>query len=491
MAYTDLIPVKEHRTYYFPFLTLGYSWYDAEQVCIGGDYVAREDIENPTSYLTLESPAGAAYIGLSVRSGDVPNMVFSEIPNSKSTVEEASKFPVLKSKIVREPLNWIYNTDYKQNSAGSRLSVASSVGGTAVYSGEYLSLTGRSQIYSRDVITMDKSKISAIFALPIGATPEFELGYNGNYAVGSSLTIADGGLAILFKADGVNAEIRRGDGQAGGYGTLLKTIDISSLNIHSGVKIYVSIEKDSVNKQVITIYNALSPTTVITETIEATPTSDENLYTGQTRCWGGVYFQCKSGTVNVYNIQMYSTAPTYPKIAVWGDSYVESMGRNPACGYAYLLKQALNGKVFLSGHGGATTADLMRRFPVEINTCSPQYIIFNIGVNDSFHVDAEIYKANINSLIAMAKSVNAEPILITTPKINDGTLNNTTWIQSVNAWVRASGYRYIDIALALSTGVETYQDLTKYVADKTHPNLLGGQAIFNSIKANLPDLLWE
>lgn len=489
MAYTDLIPVHEGRTYYFPFLTLGYSWYNASQVCIGGAYKAEENTEYPLPYKTLVAPTGAAYIGVSVRSGDVPNMVLSELPDSKATVPKVSLFPVAKSKIVREPLNWIYNTDFKQNSPGSRLIASYDVS----YNGNYLTVNAGGHLYSKDTITMDKSKIDIIFAIPNGTTPEFLFGYNGAFAAGNALSIADGALVVLVKENGTIAEIRMGTGNNGtGYSTLLRTIDISALNIQNGEKFVISIEKDSINKQTVRIYNALCPTNTITEVFESSSVpGDDNRRTGQCRCWGGLYFRCVTGTVNVYKAQMYSTAPTYPKIAIWGDSYVENAGRNPACGYGYLLKEALDGNVFLSGSGGAKSSQVFRRAAVEINTISPQYIIYNVGVNDSLGVEVATFKEYIEHLIDLAKEKGAEPILITVPKLNTGTADNTSWIEEVNPWIRGLGYRYIDIAMALSTGVETSQDLSKYMPDKTHPNLVGGAAIFKYIEANLPDLLWK
>lgn len=491
MAYTDLISVKEKHKYYIPYMTLGWSWYASdERSVLGGGYSAVEGLQRTVPYTTLEAPEGASFIGVSCRTGDVPNMILSELADSRSTVEEISAVPVAASKVIREPLNWIVNSDFKQNRSGSRLRGGDKSG--TVWDGEKVILTSEDNIYYVDQISMDKSKIDIIFAVPANTTPSYILGMNGYYSI-PSLAISDGGIAVLFKNDGRTAEVRMGTGQNANYPTLLESIDVSGLNISSGRKFVLSIEKDTINKYIVSIYDALTPNNVVTVTIEAEQNQqDENLYSGQIRGWGGPYAHMSSdGSLLLYKMQMYSTAPTYPHVAIWGDSYVENCGRNPRCAYANLIREALNGNAFLSGQGGATAAQTFTRVVNEINVCAPQYIIFNVGVNDSFGVSADTFKENLLKLIELAKEKGSEPILVTVPNVPAGNATVRTFCQEVNPWIRSLGYDYIDIAYALSTGDGITGDESKFVLDMTHPNLVGGQAIFNYIKAHLPQLLWR
>lgn len=489
MAYTDLIPIKEKTTYYFPYLTLGYAWYQSDQqTFISGLYTSVEGVTNRDVMIALEAPEGAAYIGVSVRSGDVPNMVLSELPDAKASAEKVSTEPVAKSRIVRETLNWLYNMDFTHSMAGSRIRTGNNV----TFDGSKMILSANGAVICDDLITMDRSKLDVIFAIPDDATPSFIIGCNGYYSA-PSLSIDRGAIAVWFKNNGTDAEIRCGTGNGGDYNTLLETLDISGLDISSGRKFVISIEKDTVNKYTVSIYDALTPNDVVTGTIEGTQDAQNpSIYSGQIRGWGGPFAMCFSGgDVEIYKVQMYSTSPTYPKVAIWGDSYVENYGRNPRCAYGTLMREALDGDVFMSGRGGATAEQCCRRVAKEINACAPQHIIFNVGVNDSFNVTVATFKTQVSRLIDIAKAKGAEPILVTVPRISDGSLDNKTWVEEVNPWIRASGYRYIDIAYALSTGDGITQDYSKFVGDKTHPNLAGGQAILNYIKAFLPDLLWK
>ena len=488
MAYTDLIPIREKRKYIFPYLTLGYSWYQADQTTvISGNYTAVESVAARDPYIVLEAPTGAAYIGVSVRSGDVPNMVLSELPDSKTTVDEVSILPVAKSRIVREPLNWIYNMDFRQTVAGSRIQQ----GNTVVFDGSKATISDNGTLFCADQICMDKSKTDIVFAIPNSGTPSFILGNNGYYAQ-TSLGISDGAIAVWFKSDGT-AEVRMGTGNGGSYDTVLASLPLTGLQINNGRKFVLSIEKDTINKYIVSLYDAMTPNNVATVTIEAEQNpQDENLYTGQIRGWGGPFAKCFSGgSVQIYKMQMYSTAPAYPRVAVWGDSYVENCGRNPDCGYANLMRKELDGDVFVSGQGGATAQQTSYRVAAEINSCAPQYIIFNVGVNDSFNVSVDSFKTALLRLIAMAEAKGAVPVLITVPNVPAGNSTTAAFCAAANPWIRSLGYAYIDVAYALSNGDGSTGDTNKFVADMTHPNLAAGQAIFNYIKANLPELLWK
>lgn len=488
MAYTDLIPIKERRTYFFPYLTLGYSWYGSDGASVlGGAYSAVDTVSDRSPYITLTAPVGACFIGVSVRTGDIDKMVLSELPVPATTREKVSSLPVAGSQIVRESLNWVYNTTFNQNSGGSRLYGSGTQ--SPIYDGSKVTLSPAQFITSADQISMDKSRIVVEFSIPNGT---------GNFVVGDSLIyakpsmgIADGSIGVHFRTSG-DTQIRKGTGESGSYATVLRTIDISGLNIASGRKFCVIIEKNTINKYVISVFDSLCPSNVVEATIEATVNPEnENLYDGQIRGWGGPFVFCHAGEVCIHSIKMFSTAPSYPKVAIWGDSYVENMGRNPNCSYAYLVRNALDGDAFLSGLGGATALQTSYRVAAEINCCSPQHIVFNVGVNDSFSVAAETFKTNLLKLIEMAKEKGANPVLITVPNVPGGNETVAAFCSAVNPWIRGLGYDYIDLAYALSTGDGTVGDTNKFVSDGIHPNLAGGQAIFNYIKAHLPQLIWK
>lgn len=386
-------------------------------------------------------------------------------------------------------MNWICGIDFGRDPQQSARLLSDGVlfgGGCAV-------LKTGAALFSPDCITMDKSRIDVFFAVPDNGSPEFVCGYNGYFAEGGGLFIADGAIAVRFLPDGVSAEIRMGTGENGEFQTLLKTIDISALDIRSGRQYVCSVEKDTIHRYVVEIYDALCPDEVVSAELTSTAVpGDPNARTGFVRGWGGPYVKCVAGgPLHICRVQMYSTAPSYPKIAVWGDSYVENAGRNPLCGYGGLLKKALGGDVFLSGHGGATSEQTKRRVKCEINTCSPRYIIYNVGVNDCFSVPAAAFREQIGEMTAMAEAKGAEPILITVPRVKTDILDNLSYMTEINPWLRSGSHRFIDLAYALSAGDGLTADPAKFMPDRIHPNLAGGMAVFNYIKAFLPDLLWK
>lgn len=481
MAYTDFIPVKENHTYYVPYMTLGYSTFDGKQIVNGGNYAAVEGIYNQTTpNIAIAIPAGTEYIRLSVRNGDINNLVFSEIPFTDYEGFGALRDRVVKRSLKSEKLNYLYNEKFDQSTAPSRFNIVGTL------NGDHYELTGPINAYGFDMTTMDKMRISLKFAIPTG-TPDFTFGFTAYYL---GFTLADSGIAV--KVSGNTAEIRRGAGTGGTYATLLKTVDLTPLNITSGEVYMISIEKDTINKQIVKICKAYAPSVIIEETIDAIPDpNDDTFYTDQCRCWGPGILFVTSGRVDVYEFTNVSLAPTYPKIAFYGDSYIECFGRNPLCGYANLVKAKLKGNVFLSGLGGDTTMTGITRLGVEIRTNAAEYVVLGFGVNDSFSVALSDYKTKLLAMIDIVKASGATPILVTIPRCFSGGSDNLSYIQAANPWVKSLGYDYIDIAAALSTGDGETQDTTKYVSDLTHTNKKGAECIYQYIESNLEYLLFE
>lgn len=134
-------------------------------------------------------------------------------------------------------------------------------------------------------------------------------------------------------------------------------------------------------------------------------------------------------------------------------------------------------------------ADAIRAFSFG----TPKLAFWGLGMNDASDADAstpnENWLTSIQSFIDLCKANDTEPILVTIPctpaKNHEGK----------NAWVRASGYRYIDIADAVggttfTSGVDTWYS-GMLSEDEVHPTELGAQAQASRVLADLPEIMQQ
>lgn len=205
-------------------------------------------------------------------------------------------------------------------------------------------------------------------------------------------------------------------------------------------------------------------------------------------CWGVRGYQEKSCDIDVMRSKAFSTQPYGAKVLVIGDSYIEgaSIGGYKDKRWCALLREALNGDVFINGLSGAPSAWLVDWLSTYLkDLVNPDYVIVQVGVNDG---TLSTYETNMGKIIDLIKNYyHAIPVLVTIPP-TVGTASASIW-SSINAFVKASGELYIDEALVLSDGYDgASRDSSKFLSDDTHPNVAGHQAIFDRLKCDVPEI---
>ena len=122
---------------------------------------------------------------------------------------------------------------------------------------------------------------------------------------------------------------------------------------------------------------------------------------------------------------------------------------------------------------------------------SPKFAIWGLGMNDGSDADAQTPKpawlTAITSFINLCKEKNTIPILATIPCVP--TINH----EGKNAWVKASGYRYIDFAKAVNgdtytSGVNNWYD-GMLSSDNVHPTSIGAQALAAQVMVDFPEIM--
>lgn len=175
------------------------------------------------------------------------------------------------------------------------------------------------------------------------------------------------------------------------------------------------------------------------------------------------------------------------KRGIWyfGDSYISmSDERWPY----YLNADGYAGNVLLNGSPGSTSGGAMIAMNALINVGTPKIAVFATGMNDgsdSGETPVSAWSTKRDEFIAICEENGITPIFCTVPSVQS--VNN----EAKNAWVRASGYRYIDFAKAVgatvSGGTTTwYSGLLS--SDNVHPTAAGAKALYTQVLIDLPEI---
>ena len=116
----------------------------------------------------------------------------------------------------------------------------------------------------------------------------------------------------------------------------------------------------------------------------------------------------------------------------------------------------------------------------------PKYLCWFIGMNDGADTNASTPNATWLSLvqyvIKTCEQFNIIPILGTVPTV-PSVLN-----EGKNAWIRSSGYRYVDFAKAVGASDSGVWFDGMLSSDLTHPTELGAKALWNRVLSDFPEI---
>lgn len=172
---------------------------------------------------------------------------------------------------------------------------------------------------------------------------------------------------------------------------------------------------------------------------------------------------------------------------LYGDSYFGNTDTSKWT--SYLVSLGFK-NYHLNGYAGRNSATALTSLKKDLSmNRTPKRIIWCLGMNDSdkdYLPDPNPnWKAAVDELVEICEDKHIELILATIPNVT-----NTDYVNSAkNAYVVASGYRYIDFANAISAdGSSTwYDDMLN--SDGIHPKTQGAIALFNCAVAEVPELL--
>lgn len=170
---------------------------------------------------------------------------------------------------------------------------------------------------------------------------------------------------------------------------------------------------------------------------------------------------------------------------VWyfGDSYISYNA--PERWPYYLVEDGLSHNILMNGSTGSTTYMAYLSLDDLIDFGTPKYAVLATGMNDgsdSEDAASQTWSDNKVAFINKCLENNITPILATIPTTS--VVNNN----KKNEWIRASGYRYIDFAAAVGASGDGTWYTGMLGPDNVHPTELGAKALYDQVKADLPEI---
>lgn len=137
------------------------------------------------------------------------------------------------------------------------------------------------------------------------------------------------------------------------------------------------------------------------------------------------------------------------------------------------------------GHGGGNSAQTYPQFEKLIELAQPKAAVWMIGMNDPDSTTAinAAWKSYAEQFAAVCEARGIIPVFTTIPNVPN--YQHTF----KNAWIKASGYRYVDWAKAVgaeNAGSSWYTGMLS--SDNVHPTELGAKALAMRTVLDVPEL---
>ena len=170
------------------------------------------------------------------------------------------------------------------------------------------------------------------------------------------------------------------------------------------------------------------------------------------------------------------------KVWLFGDSY---MTYDPTRWVYHLATDGYADNCMIDQFGGRTSASALQSLISDLKLNKPEYAVWGLGMNDgsdSADTPVSAWFTNLTAFIELCNAYEIKPILCTIPSVP--TINN----EQKNAWIRSSGYQFIDFAKAVNAQADGtwYADMLS--SDGVHPSATGGMALYGRVLQDFPQI---
>lgn len=198
----------------------------------------------------------------------------------------------------------------------------------------------------------------------------------------------------------------------------------------------------------------------------------------------GAFFVTDSASEGVNGHFSYAAKGWGYNTHVYGDSYIGVYSDNRWPYYA--VQDGYD--VYFNGFSGRNSADALPVLKSELKQgARPERIIWALGMNDpdkNGEPNAS-WLACVEELKTICKDNAIELIFSTIPLVT--AVDNT----HKNAYVRESGYRYIDFATAVGAAEDTTWYDNMLADDGVHPDIEGAVALYQQVLTDVPEITMD
>ena len=169
-------------------------------------------------------------------------------------------------------------------------------------------------------------------------------------------------------------------------------------------------------------------------------------------------------------------------IWLFGDSYISNA---PERWLYYLLENGYDKNCLIDAYPGEDSPHALASLKSYIDIVHPKMIVWTLGMNDGNEVSAisTQWKTAIDELIQICDLNNIELVLATIPTVP--TINH----EYKNAWIRESGYQYIDFAKAVGAQSDGTWFTGMLSNDGIHPTIKGGITLYRQAITDCPQFM--
>ena len=177
--------------------------------------------------------------------------------------------------------------------------------------------------------------------------------------------------------------------------------------------------------------------------------------------------------INKFSLR--TKTPSNVKVLCYGDSITENKTFSATAKWTYLLSSVLKNSCYINAKAGYKSSYIISISLYDLLNFRPDYVQILIGTNDS---EFNTWLININQIISSFEATGATIVLCTLPPY----ASKQTYINQVNAWIRASGYNYIDYNYVLTQNNDGATWITAYDnGDGIHPSVAAQPVMYNEI----------
>ena len=152
----------------------------------------------------------------------------------------------------------------------------------------------------------------------------------------------------------------------------------------------------------------------------------------------------------------------------------------------YCAKDGFANNALFNAYAGENTANAVIALRNVVPMGKPKYVVWCLGMNDgsdSESAPSSAWVTGRDAVINICKRYGITPIFATIPTVP--TINN----EQKNAWIRSSGYRYIDFAKAVGADASGNWYSGMIESDNVHPTEQGGKALYGRVLTDFPEIM--